>query len=70
MTENLEFVQKPGVRLRMLSKKVAKLEVIILEADKGKWFIMVDKPTYLFMAGDHKADVVVDQDEPRPGGSQ
>ena len=39
--------------LKSLGKKVAKLEVILLEADKGERFVAVDQGTYLAMAQDH-----------------
>ena len=50
--------------LKSLARKVSKLEVIILEADKGKTFVVVDEPTYLAMAQDHIAmDPVVTPEE-------
>ena len=49
--------------LKTLSKKVAKLEVIILEADKGKTFVVTDEKTYIEMARDHiDGDEIVDTD--------
>ena len=39
--------------MKTLLKKVAKLEAIVLEADKGKRFVIVDEATYLEMANDH-----------------
>ena len=39
--------------MKSLGRKIARLEVIILEADKGKRFVVVDQATYLAMASDH-----------------
>ena len=39
--------------LKSLSQKVARLELIILEADKGKTFVVTDEETYRSMAEDH-----------------
>ena len=41
------------VGLKTLSRKVSKLEAIVLQADKGKQFVVVDQATYLQMAEDH-----------------
>ena len=45
----------PGQQLALqrLKKKSDKLEVILLEADKGKRFVAVDEATYLAMSRDH-----------------
>ena len=45
----------PGqqLALKRLMKKTSKLEVILLEADKGKRFVAVDEATYLAMSRDH-----------------
>ena len=51
MKSNLSVNQQ--IALKSLSKKVAKVEVIILQADKGKKFVVVDESTYLDMAHDH-----------------
>ena len=48
---------------KTLSKKIAKLDVLILEADKGKKFVVVDESTYVRMSEDHTAnDILVDSD--------
>ena len=39
--------------LKSLARKVARLEVIIMEVDKGKRFVVTDQATYLAMANDH-----------------
>ena len=52
-TTNLSRSQELG--LRSLSRRIAKLELLVLEADKGKRFVVDDKPTYLDMANDHVA---------------
>ena len=41
------------VALKSLGRKVAKLELILCEADKGKRFVAMDQETYLAMAHDH-----------------
>ena len=48
---NLSVSQQMG--LKSLGKKVAKVEIVVLQADKGKQFVVVDKYTYLAMAMDH-----------------
>ena len=48
---NLSATQLVG--LKTLGRKVSKLEVIVLQADKGKRFVVVDQATYLSMAQDH-----------------
>ena len=50
--------------LKSLGKRVAKAEIAILEADKGKRFVVVDMDTYVSMAMDHtKKDVEVTREE-------
>ena len=39
--------------LKSLDHKVAKVEIMILEADKGKEFVVVDEATYRAIASDH-----------------
>ena len=39
--------------MKTLGRKVAKLEVVVLQADKGKRFVVCDEATYLAMAMDH-----------------
>ena len=39
--------------MKTLAKKVAELDVIILKADKGKKFVVVDQATYLSTGQDH-----------------
>ena len=51
LRSNLTVNQQIG--LRTLTKKVAELEVIVIQADKGKKFVVVDQPTYLAMGLDH-----------------
>ena len=52
--------------LKTLQGKVAKLECMVLEADKGKTFVVVDERTYRAMADDHiSTDPVVTQEEVR-----
>ena len=59
---NLSRSQSIG--LKSLSRKVAKLECIVLEADKGKTFVVVDEVTYLSMSRDHiSGDKVVGPDD-------
>ena len=41
------------IAVKTLSKKVAKVEIIVLQADKGSKFVVVDEETYLTMAQDH-----------------
>ena len=48
---NLTSSQQIG--LKTLSRKVARMEVLVLQADKGRRFVVVDEPTYLAMAMDH-----------------
>ena len=61
-TSNLSLGQTLG--LKSLSKKVSKLECIVLEADKGKTFVVVDEANYRAMAQDHVGgDEVVSQEE-------
>ena len=59
---NLTRQQRLG--LKSLGRKVAKVECIVLEADKGKTFVVVDEETYIAMSQDHVADdEVIDQQE-------
>ena len=52
--------------LKSLGKKIAKLELILMEADKGKRFVATDQATYLAMAADHTAkDRPVEEEELR-----
>ena len=52
--------------LKSLGKRVAKVEIVILEANKGKRFVVVDQPTYLAMANDHThKDIEVSKEEIR-----
>ena len=61
---NLTVSQQIG--LKTLAKKVSSLEVIILQADKGKRFVVVDQPTYLAMGQDHVAkDTVITPEDAR-----
>ena len=39
--------------LARLKKKAAKLEIIVMEADRGKRFVVCDEETYLAMSHDH-----------------
>ena len=60
--DNLTPSQSKG--LLSLSKRVAKRDIIILEADKGKKFVIVDENTYLNMVEDHtKDDVHLDKND-------
>ena len=49
----LNLSRSQTIGLKSLSRKVARLEVVILEADKGKKFVVVDEGTYRAMALDH-----------------
>ena len=50
--------------LKSLGKRVSKAEIIIMEADKGKKFIVYDEPTYIAMATDHTSkDLKVSREE-------
>ena len=52
--------------LKSLLRKVSKLEIIILEADKGGKFVVVDEETFIAMANDHvKGDIPVSKEEVR-----
>ena len=53
MKKNLSVAQQLG--LKSLARKVSKMELIVLEADKGKSFVVTDEATYLDMARDHIA---------------
>ena len=54
---NLTVRQQLG--LKSLTRKVARMELMVLEADKGKSFVVVDEATYLEMSKDH-----IDKDVP------
>ena len=59
---NLTLGQEMAMKL--LGKRVAKAEIAILEADKGKRFVVVDMDTYVSMAMDHTSkDVEVTREE-------
>ena len=59
---NLSRNQELG--LRTLQRKISRLEVIVLEADKGKKFVCVDEKTYTAMAWDHiEGDTPIDKAE-------
>ena len=45
--------------LNTLSKKIACLEVLVMESDKGNNFVVMDEITYLSMADDHTASDIV-----------
>ena len=47
------LTQSQQVGLRTLAKKTATNQVIVLQADKGKKFVVVDQQTYLSMGQDH-----------------
>ena len=56
----------PGqeLALKSLGRKVAKVEIVIMEADKGKKFVVCDQATYRAMALDHVSkDVRVSKEE-------
>ena len=64
--KQLNLTRSQAMVLKTLSRKVAKLEVIILEADKGKKFIAVDENTYLAMVNDHiMNDDILSEEEVR-----
>ena len=44
--------------LKKLSKRIAKLEILVMESDKGKNFVVMNESTYLAMAADHTASDV------------
>ena len=48
---NLTPSQQLG--LKSLTRKVSRLEIVLLESDNGKPFFIVDEGTYLNMAQDH-----------------
>ena len=61
---NLSLSQQ--LALERLKKRVAKVEIIVLEADKGKRFVIVDEATYLAMSHDHiEKDRIVTPEEVR-----
>ena len=51
LRSNLSMEQQIG--LQTLGKKVARLECIVMQADKGKGFVVCDEVTYRAMAQDH-----------------
>ena len=58
-TSNL--TQDQNLALKKLKKKIDKLELIVVEADKGQKFVVMDEHTYVSMAKDHTdKDVIVD----------
>ena len=61
LKSNLSRSQTLG--LRSLSRRVAKVEIVVLEADKGKKFVVVDEATYKAMALDHmRGDIRVSRE--------
>ena len=61
---NLSLGQQLAVK--SLGKKIAKAEIMVLEADKCKRFVVVDEPTYIAMASDHThKDIQVTREEVR-----
>ena len=54
---NLSLSQQLG--LKSLARRTAKLELMVLEADKGKSFVVMDEQTYVNMSRDH-----IDKDVP------
>ena len=67
-TTNLNRSQEIG--LKSLSRKIAKLELLVLEADKGKRFVIVDEATYIAMSEDHVSeDEIVDKETVRKSQS-
>ena len=53
LERNLSKSQLLG--LKTTQRKVAKKEIVVLEADKGKRFVVVKEETYIAMAKDHTA---------------
>ena len=51
MENNLSLPQQLG--LKTLSRKVARLELVVLRANKGKSFVVVSEDVYRAMAHDH-----------------
>ena len=62
-TTNL--TKRQQMALKALGKKVAKNEVIILQADKGKKFVVVDENTHKIMADHIKGDKEIAPEEVR-----
>ena len=63
---NCNLSRSQALGLKTLTKKINKLEVVVLEADKGKKFVLVDEETYRNMAQDHiGGDMVVSKEEVR-----
>ena len=52
--------------LKSLQRKVSRLELVVLEADKGGKFVVIDEAMYVTMAQDHLAKDTVPV--PGPGG--
>ena len=50
---NLSVGQQLG--LQTLAKKIARLEIFVMESDKGNNFVVMDEATYLTMAQDRIA---------------
>ena len=64
LVSNLSANQLLG--MKTLGKKVSKRELVVLEADKGKRFVVVTEATYISMAEDHTTgDRKVDREEVR-----
>ena len=62
LKSNLSMGQE--LTLRVLGREVARAEVVVMEVDKGKRFVMVDGATYAAMAADHMSkDKEVNKEE-------
>ena len=62
LKSNLSMSQQIG--LRTLTRKIAKLEVLIVEADKGNKFVAMDEDTYIQMASENiSKDIVTSPSE-------
>ena len=60
------LTKEQQLALERLKKKVSKVEIIVLEADKGKRFVVVDQATYVAMSKDHiEKDRTVSPEEVR-----
>ena len=53
LKKNLTIGQQ--ITLKSLGRKIARLELLVLEADKGKRFVVTTEKTYKAMASDHVA---------------
>ena len=53
LKKNLTIGQQ--IALKSLGRKIARLELLVLEADKGKRFVLTTEKTYKAMASDHVA---------------